>query len=147
MKNTTARELTKTTITLIYSTDTPDSGGVNPGAYPWEIKTIGKSITQEEYVRLLSGIDSEIVMFADGGRMALSGVNGVLQNYQKNHSAAKDIGYWKPVRKKSPWGGFRNQWRADRDIVDSPFLIGRKADFLKAYAGESLSGNMVQAIG
>ncbi len=147
MKNTTVRELTKTTITLIYSTDTPDSGGANPGAYPWEIKTIGKSITQEEYVRLLNGIDSEIVMFADGGRMALSGVNGVLHNYQKDHSVAKNIGYWKPVRKKSPWGGFRNQWRADRDIVDSPFLIGRKADFLKAYAGESLSGNMVQAIG
>ena len=94
MKNTIVREFTKTTITLIYSTDTPDSGGANPGAYPWEIKTIGKSITQEEYVRLLNGIDSEIVMFADGERMALSGVNGVLQNYQKDHSAAKNIGYW-----------------------------------------------------
>lgn len=147
MKNTTGLNVSKTTITLIYSTDSKDTGEINPGAYSWEVKIIGKSIAQEEYIQLLNGIESEIVILVDGGRMPLAGVNGVIQSYSKIYNAGTNIGYGKPVSKKSSWGGILNQWRADRNIVDSPFLIGRKSDFLKAFAGESLMGNVVQAVG
>lgn len=147
MKNTTGPEVAKIRMTLIYSTDAKEPGGINPATYPWEIKIIGKSIGQGEYIRLLNETDSEIVMLVDGDRMPVSAVNGVVQNYNKACGAGKNIGYWKSVRKKSPWGGILNQWKADRDIVDSPFLIGQKSDFLKAYAGENLSENVVQAVG
>ena len=91
MKNTTDREVSKTTITLIYSTDSADSGMNNSGTYSWKVKSIGKSVSQEEYIQLLNGIDSEIVLLVDGGRMSLSAVNGVIQNYNKDRNAGKNV--------------------------------------------------------
>lgn len=51
-------------------------------------------------------------------------------------------------RKRKLWLGFVDAvlWRGDRSITDSPVLIGNKALFMKAYAGDDLDGNLLRAV-
>lgn len=147
MKSNTVAEVTRKKITLLYC---PVSGKsaeeIKTGSYQLEVKTIAKTLTQEEYFQVINSIDSEIVMIVDGERMPLSSVALVLQNYGKDIRDEIAVGYLYPEKKRAPWGGIRNQWCADRDILNSPFLIGTKKDFLKAYAGGGLSENIVMAV-
>lgn len=146
MRDITASDVVKKTVTLLYSPGS-DIGltEIKSTAYPVEVKAVGENLTQEEYRRILDSVDSEFIMLADGRKMPLSGVSRVLQDYAGQSQTA--VGYLSLPKKKNPAGMIRNQWSTDRDILDSPFLIGPKTEFLKVYAGNELSGQMVAAAG
>lgn len=147
MKGDAVSDITRKKVTLLYC---PASGKsseeIKSGSYLLEVKTIEKNLTQEEYFGMIDSLDTDIVMLVDGERMSLSFVNIILQSYGKDSGRDVNIGYFYPEKNKSSWGGIRNQWSADRNILNSPFLIGTKNDFLKAYIGSELSADIVTAV-
>lgn len=148
MKNIITTETEKKRITVIYCSEAaPEIEEIKSGVYSLEVKAVPLSMTQDEYFRLLNEAETDLVMLADGGRMPVSGINGILLAYGKACKEGNAVGYRSGIRKKSSWGGIRNQWSADGDIAGSPFFIGRKTDLLKAYAGGDLAGNVLTAAG
>lgn len=146
MKNIAASDAVKKTVTLFYIPDLENGvTEIKTTSYWVEIRIIGENLSQEEYRKILSTVDSELVMLFDGRRMPLSYVGDILQNYASGNE--ETVGYYSSLKKKTPSGMIRNQWSADREITGSPFLIGPKSEFLRAYAGCELSGQIMAAAG
>lgn len=134
-------------ITILYHSISGNvPGEIKPEKYECNIKTITGKIKQEEYIELLNSCTSETLLWIDADRVAGTAVSGIIHRYLE-HGESLAMGYVSHKKANLFLGSIRNSWRADPEILNSPVFIGRKTDFLKAYAGDDLSENLFTAIG
>ncbi|MEI3155254.1 MAG: tetratricopeptide repeat protein [Odoribacter sp.] len=110
-----------------------------------ELKVIDFSLTQDEYINLLAGIKAEKVVLVNGAVVPLDSVKSFIRN-NKQQFKEKEIGYVSSGKGKLWFRCIRNLWSADKDILSSPIIVGRKAVLLKAYGGGDLAGTSMGSI-
>ena len=95
---------------------------------------------------MLQEVQAEDIMLVDLDRVALPVLNALGQAYGKTEREGHV--YYVSSRKRKLWLGFVDAalWRGDRNITDSPVLIGNKSLFMKAYAGNDLDDNLLRAV-
>ena len=100
----------------------------------------------EEFLNVLQEVRAENIMLVDLDRVALPVLNALGQAYGKTEREGHV--YYVSSRKRKLWLGFVDAalWRGDRNITDSPVLIGNKSLFMKAYAGNDLDDNLLRAV-
>lgn len=111
-----------------------------------DIVLLRAGCNHEDFLKVLQDVDSDEIMLVDLDRVAMNALSGLGQTYRK--SCRKEHVYYVSGEKRKLWFGFMDMklWRGDREITDSPVLIGQKSLFMKAYAGEDLDHNLLRAI-
>lgn len=136
----------KKVLVLACSSSESTFESIKPGEYEIHIRPLPSQLVQEEYIRLISAWEGDTIVLADTERLSLSVLPSLLNNYFQTER--EGVGYWSPEDLKR-WGEFsiRNFGAALNIVMASPVLIGKKADFLKAYVQSDLADSMTVAAG
>jgi tetratricopeptide (TPR) repeat protein len=98
----------------------------------------------EEFARILAGMPGEEVMLVDLDRVAPGGIARLAREH--GQLKRREKGFYYLAAKAAPrWLGVIDP-RGDREVLDSPVLIGNKALFAKAYAGSDLDECLTRAV-
>ena len=138
---------TDRTITIICSSEMPtNTEGIKNLPSGWTMRSIGSSLQQCDYVRLVEEVNTEFVVWMDGDRITFEALAPILQQYLQQQKKG-EVGYVTTGKRKLWLGSIQNSWSADQEIINSPILIGNRNAFQKAYAGADLAGSVIQGIG
>jgi tetratricopeptide (TPR) repeat protein len=109
------------------------------------IALIKGNYTHEDFTRLVTGATGEEVILVDLDRLHPSALARLVCEHKKK-TREDGIHYLAKGAKK--WFGFIDPrlYRGDREIFDSPVLIGNKDTFLRAYGGKEVDENLLRAV-
>lgn len=95
---------------------------------------------------MVENAGEEWVVLADTERVAAGEVERVCLAYLKDSAGKKGIGFLSDIKPRLWLGNVRNLWSTAPEVLNTPLLIGRKGDFLKAYGGSDLSGDTLSSV-
>ncbi|MDE6451549.1 MAG: hypothetical protein K2L23_04535 [Odoribacter sp.] len=108
------------------------------------VVVLGYSISQNEYIRVVKEASSDLIVLLDGDRLPWTVLPSIVQQYIRTEKDG--IGYLVSGKRKLWMGNIQSGWSVDREIGDSPVLIGKKSAFLKAYGGSDLAGGVIAGV-
>ena len=131
---------------LAYTQQGLESEWGAPVSIDYEYHKLPQDIKQEDFLEILTKTQASVVLVVDAVRCPASSWKGIVNSYLKSEPGQK-IGY-ASERDPKLWAKlilpcFR---QASSAVLSSPFLIGPKTFFLKAYAGNDLAP-LGQALG
>ena len=106
-----------------------------------------KQFKQIDFIKCLTDVSEDIVILADKERISESEISAFRHQYVNRVLSDSTIAYLASCKRKLHMGIFSNQWCADREIINSPLLIGRREVFLKAYGGDDLGQHPLESVG
>lgn len=131
---------------LAYSSGMGEAEGLKKIAEKYEVRTLNGQLSQSAFAGQLNRTEAPLILLVDTDRFPLSMCESLINTYLKNFHH-QEIGYYS---KEEPglWGKliYRKFGAVTASILDSPFFIGPKKYFAKAYAGEEL-GHFCAAVG
>ncbi|MDR0543985.1 MAG: tetratricopeptide repeat protein [Odoribacteraceae bacterium] len=101
----------------------------------------------EDLAGLLEGATGEEVMVVDLERVSPDDLPRLVHEYKQLKRKEKGI-YYAARGEAKRWGGFIDPrlFGSDREVVDSPVLVGSKSLFAKAYGGKDLDETPSRAV-
>jgi tetratricopeptide (TPR) repeat protein len=107
---------------------------------------INGDYTHEDFIRHVAGTSGDVILI-DIDRLPLGNLARVIHEYNQKKTRENGI-YYLAAKGAKKWFGFIDPrlYRGDREILDSPVLIGDKTLFLKAYAGKDVDPNLLRAV-
>lgn len=106
-----------------------------------------KRFNQNDFVKCLAEVSEDIIILADKERVSESKITEFRHQYFSRMFSDTDIAYLAAGKQKLHLGVFSNRWCSNREITNSPLLIGSKENFLKAYGGCDLGQHPLVSVG
>lgn len=118
-----------------------EMGGCGP------VTVVPAGIGHPEYCRLLQSGNTEYVMMVNADRFPLVSWGRLVREFI-GEERRQGIFYLAPAGRKN-WLGIVDARLvgSDRDIQETPVLIGERRWFLEAYGGEDLNADLLRAVG
>lgn len=138
----------KESITVFCRTVSEDKKGrveENPGGY--RVHYLGNVLCQKDFIELLNGVGSGVVVLADEERISMGTVNELISAYRKE-TKKEGIYYWTPQTARPFLDVFDRVWgNVSRAVVNAPFFAGDRDAFYEACADGEVSENPLKAVG